>query len=561
MRRTPIRLLLAAWLAASLVSCAPEADEAHRQAEMYVQRLSALDTRAFPQTTRIVDRHGVLLAELSSEGRREWVALRNIPTDLQNAVIATEDQTFYDNTGVDAGAVARAALQNAQAGGTVSGASTITMQLVRLVAFEPEERYEGSLNRKLREAHLAALVTERYTKAEILEAYLNLAYFGHNAYGVQAAAQTYFGVPSHALNMAQSTLLAGLVQAPALLDPLTNPAGARERQATVLSRMVDAGQITAQEALLVLQSPLGLAAQNPAPARRAPYFVDYVISQLPEVMGERLAARGGFTVTTTLDVALNERLAALAERHVDALRDRHDLTDAAVVVLQPASGEILAMLGGVRYDDPVNGQVNMAVRPRQPGSAFKPVTYATALESGWTAADVLWDIPTRFPPDSPDGYQPVNYDGRYRGPVRLRAALANSLNAAAVNLLADVGVEKVHGSAQRFGLDLADDPWTYGLSLTLGGAETSLLNLTSAFATLANLGQRAAPTPILEIRPFAGGAPLYRHRPMLMPVVTPQTAWLVSDILADNAARRLAFGSGSVARALAPGGGEDRHHQ
>lgn len=528
-----------------LSGCLAERPAPDARDSVYHQRLAALDTHAFPQTTRIVDRYGVLLAEYAPEGKRVWVALREVPPAVQHAVIATEDQTFYENDGVDTSAVARAALQNAQAGGTVSGASTITMQLVRLVAFDPAERYQNTLERKMREAQLATEITERYTKAELLEAYLNIAYYGHNAYGIEAAAETYFGIPARRLNVAQSTLLAGLLQAPATLDPLLNLPGARARQRTVLDRMVDAGFLTAREAQLVAESPMQFATEAAVPIGRAPYFVDYVRAQLPELIGPELAARGGFTVTTTLDLGFNERLADIAARHVAGLREKHDLTDAAVVALRPATGEILAMVGGVDYGEATNGQVNVAIRPRQPGSAFKPITYATALENGWTAADVLWDIPTTYPPGDPNGYRPVNYDGRYRGPVRLRSALASSLNAAAVNLLADVGIDRVHATAGRFGLRLDPNPWVYGLSLTLGGAEVPLLDLTAAYATLANRGQRHPLVAIREIRPFAGGAPMARRPMSAVPVVSEQTAWLISDILSDNAARRGAFGAGN----------------
>jgi penicillin-binding protein 1C len=534
-----------AVLATLSSACARTQRDATERNDIYHLRLSALDTHAFPQTTRIVDRNGTLLAEYAPQGERTWVSLHDIPVALQQAVIATEDQTFYANDGVDTNAVARAALQNAQAGGTVSGASTITMQVVRLVAFTPEERHSGTLERKLREAHLATEITSRYTKAEILEDYLNIAYFGHNAYGVEAAAQAYFGQPVRRLNVGQATLLAGLVQSPATLDPLLNPSGARTRQLTVLYRMVDAGYLNARDAELVASSPMGFVKTPPESTRKARHFVDYVEAQLPRLIGAQLVARGGFTVTTTLDLSFNERLEAIAIRHIAELRDAHEVTDAAVVALQPATGEILGMVGGLDYDEPTKGQVNVAISPRQPGSAFKPITYATALENGWTPADVLWDIPTTYPAGDPNGYRPVNYDGRYRGPVRLRDALANSLNAAAVNLLADVGIEKVHDMATRFGLRLDPDPFHYGLSLTLGGAEVPLLDLTSVYATLANGGERVAPTAVRAITPFDGGTPLFRHKPEPKRVVAATTAWLLSDILSDNAARRPAFGQHS----------------
>lgn len=509
--------------------------------DVYRARLEALKDHSFFQTTRIVDRNGVLLAELAEHGYRTWVELDRIPELLQQAVVATEDRTFYANPGVDTGRVARAAVQNALAGDTVSGASTITMQLVRIVAFDPEERFGQTLERKVREAHLAAEIDEEYTKDDILEAYLNVAFFGSRAYGVEAAAETYFDRPVEDLTPSQSTLLAGLLQAPAALDPRSNLAGARDRQLVVLESLVQTGVLDRDEADLIWASPLHLADPPPTPGRRARHFVDYVVQSLPEVIGPQLAARGGFTVTTTLDVDLNDRLHALARTHVERLDPRHHVGDAAVVAVIPATGEIVGMVGGVDYDDPNSGQVNVAISPRQVGSAFKPITYAAALEAGWSPARVLWDVPMRF--DNGDGtyYQPVNYDGHYNGPVRMRRALANSLNAASVQLLADVGVERVFDLAKAMGLSLGDDPWQYGLSLTLGGAEVTLLELTGAFASLANGGTFVEPTPVLSVHRLSDGKTLYEHEPKARQVVTPESAWLMWDMLSDVEARKPAF--------------------
>ncbi len=509
---------------------------------VYRQRLAALNDHDFFQTTRIVDRHGNLLAEVAPYGHRTWVPIDAIPEWFLQAAIATEDQTFRDNSGVDTAAVARAALQNAQAGRTISGASTITMQLVRMVAFDPEERFEASLDRKVLEAQLAAEIADEFTKDEILEAYLNVAFFGNHAYGVEAATTRYFGHSVRDASVAEATLLVGLLQAPVHLDPYENLGGALARRRVVLDLMTNAGYLTPEEADIVADTPVEIAVPPDTPPRRAEHFVDYVLQgALPELIGSHLSARGGYTVTTALDLGLNERLAAIATQHVADLRVEHDVTDAAAVALKPRSGEILAMVGGIDYDDPQDGQVNVALSPRQPGSAFKPITYAAALENGWSTASLLWDMPLSFPVGDGSFYRPRNYDGRYRGPVRLRQALANSLNAAAVHLLNEVGVAEVHELAGKMGLRLEPDPWQYGLSLTLGGAEVPLLDLTSSYATLAGGGLHVRPAAILKIEPIGGGAPYYELTPEPERVLSAETAWLVSDVLSDVQARRPAF--------------------
>ncbi|MFN2114765.1 MAG: transglycosylase domain-containing protein [Anaerolineae bacterium] len=513
--------------------------------DVYRARLDALADQRFFQTTRIEDRNGVLLAEIAPHGHRTWVTLNDVAPTLRDAVIATEDRTFFTNEGVDIGRVAKAAAQNALAGDTVSGASTITMQLVRIVAFDPSERYEQTLERKLREAHLAAEIDSQYTKDEVLEAYLNVAFFGSRAYGVEAAANTYFGTSAAELDTGQATLIAGLLQAPSALDPHVNFEGARERQRVVLYSMVAAEMMTQEDADRVWAQPLELSDPPPPVARRAHHFVDYVLAALPRVLGPQLAAQGGFTVTTTLDIDLNDELGEIARRHVETLRSEHNLGDASVVALRPGSGEIVGMVGGIDYNDPNGGQVNVAVSPRQVGSAFKPITYAAALDRGYSPASLLWDVPFEF--DAGDGtvYSPVNYDGRYNGPVRLRQALGNSLNAASVGLLAALGVEPVHELAREMGLSLDPDPWQYGLSLTLGGAESTLLELTGAFAALAARGEHVEPTSILRVSRLSDGQAIYEHQPRPDPVVGRYTAWLMWDMLSDPAARQPAFPAAS----------------
>jgi len=509
--------------------------------------LHRIADRSLPQTLWIVDRYGELLAEVvPEEGFRTWVGLNRIPQALRDAIIATEDRSFYENPGIDRRALARAALQNSQAGDTVSGASTLTMQVVRLYAFTPEERLTRTMDRKVREIYLAAELHERYSKDQILEAYLNAAPFGNRALGVEAAAQRYFRRHVWELSTAECTLLAGLVQAPGALNPRTNPDGARQRQAVVLSSMVAAGKLSAELAEALKSAPLRLKPDDHEPApRRAPYFVDHLLqTDLAAVLGPELAAAGGFTVTSTLDLSYHERLSAIAASQVARLRGPHDVSSAAVVALRPGTGEILAMVGDIDYDEPNSGQVNMVTRPRQLGSTFKPIGYAAALESGWGPATVLWDLPHAIP-DGATPYRPVNYDGRYRGPVRMRTALASSLNAASIDVAATLGVATVHRQALRMGLPLAKDVnANYGVSLILGAGDVPLLDLTNAYASIAAGGLHTAPTGILALRRPGHQQPFYRLRPENERVLDAANAWLLSSMLSDAEARRPAFGDG-----------------
>ena len=527
-----------------LTGCAAQSASGASSLDLYRTRLRALAKHDFFESTRILDRNGVLLAELAPNGQRIWAKLNQIPLALQQAIIATEDRTFYTNSGVDAGAVARAALQNAGAGETVSGASTISMQLTRLVAFDAADRQAPTLERKWREAHLAAELSDMYSKADILEDYLNIAYFGHGAYGVEAAANVYFGRHAEELTISQATLTAGLVQAPALLDPWINLEGAKQRQRIVLNRMVDEGYLTADQSDEVFAVPVELSTAGPPAARKAGHFVDYVMTVLPELVGHSTLARGGITVTTSLDLALSERLTKIAADRIEGLRAAHDVSDAAIVVVKPSTGEILAMVGGLDYNEAQVGQVNAATAMRQPGSAIKPIVYAAALENGFTPASVLFDVPYSFPTSGGALYKPVNYDGTYHGPVRLRHALANSLNAATVDLIATMGVPTAHALAIKMGLPVDPDPWHYGLSFALGSPEVSLVQLTGAYASFATQGQYAAPSPILKVEPLDGGDPVYLHAAGRRSVVSAQTAWLISDILSDRTARQPAFSLG-----------------
>jgi membrane peptidoglycan carboxypeptidase len=316
--------------------------------------------------------------------------------------------------------------------------------------------------------------------------------------------------------------------------------------------MVAAGYLSPTRAELIWMEPLRLADSRPQSERRARYFVDYLLqTALPEALGPELAARGGFTVTTTLDRSYDERLAELARDHVSRLRAAHNLNAAAVVALRPGSGEILAMVGGADYDNPVDGQVNMAVSPRQLGSTFKPIAYATAMEAGMTPATVLWDVPYEF--NVGGGiYKPVNYDGVYRGPVRLRHALANSMNAAAIDISAQLGVVAIHAKSRELGLGLDPDPAQYGLSIVLGGGAVSLLEMVGAYANFADQGRFIRPTGILDVVSLGDGKSMFHPDRKPVQAFSPQTAWMMSDILSDSEARRIAFGDGASLRLSRP---------
>ncbi len=513
----------------------------------------ALDTaqsRDTFETTRILDRNGRLLWEIFGEGKRTRIPLAQIPQDLINATIATEDDTFFDNNGLDAPSVLAAIVANLRnPAERPQGASTITQQLVRHIAFDYEERTAANYSRKTKEILLAWLMTRKYSKDDILEMYLNEIYYGNLAYGVEAAAQTYFGKPATDLTLAEASMLAALPQSPVELDPLNNLDGAKERQWLVLNLMLSEGYISQTAAESAYLSPLSFAPQEVS--LQAPHFSVYVRQLLEAQFGPDVVANGGLRVTTSLDLDYQRLAEILARQHVDEIGPESNLHNASLVAIKPGTGEILAMLGSLDYrDDAIDGNVNVALTPQQPGSTIKVLTYATALsqensqgEGSWSAADILWDVPVSYPQFDGTVYAPVNYDGRFHGPVRLRDALANSYNVPAVLLLQDVGIPAVLQTASRLGItSFEDNPERYGLSLTLGGGEVTPLELTAAYAVLANGGFRIPPAAILRVED-ADGAALYEYQPPAPePALDPRVAFLLSDILDDDSARTPAMG-------------------
>lgn len=536
-----------------------------------------LRTRASQfETTRILDADGNLLYEIldPNAGRRTYVRLQDISPFMVAATLATEDEDFYTHPGFNLSAIVRAFTQNYSSGETVSGASTITQQLARALLFTPEERGEQSYLRKVREAILAAEITRRYSKDEILELYLNEIYFGNLAYGVEAAAETYFGTTASQLTLSQASFLAGLPQAPSFYDVYTNRDAALNRQQSVLSLLV---KLSAEEGCIYVSNStqsvcvsideaaaagletLDYSFNSPDVQIRYPHWVHYIRSLLEEQFDAQTIYRSGFTVYTTLDPELQDMAQETLSTRVAELADRH-VGSGALVAIRPSDGHILVMVGSADFNSEENdGQINMAVSPRQPGSSIKPLTYAAAFEKGWTPATLIWDVESEFPPSgNPDDprppYIPENYDERHHGPVTVRTALANSFNIPAVKTLNFVGIydnpdtpeeEGLVAFAHRMGItDLNRED--YGLALTLGGGEVKLLDLANAYAIFANQGRRVTPIAITKIVDHDGNVVFEAPAPSQEQVISPEHAYLISSILSDNQARSPMFGSNSV---------------
>lgn len=518
--------------------------------------LDELPTRLHTPSIRIEDRHGRLLYESIPEGdgRHTALPIEQIPLALQQATIATEDRNFYQHPGVDVTGILRAFWINLHGGESLAGGSTITQQVARNLLLDPDERYERTLRRKLREAWLAWRLSRRYTKDEILALYLNQMNYGGMVYGVEAAAQTYFGKPVARLDLAEAALLAGIPQSPGLYNPLLDPDAAKARQEIVLDLMVVAGYIRAEEGELAAQEALFYAAA-PYPME-APHFVLWVRGQLDALLAPEDFARS-LVVRTTLDLDWQQR----AERAVTQQLERlhaggdtvlgHNVNNAALVSLDPHTGEILAMVGSPDYFDAASaGAVNMALSPRQPGSALKPIIYAAAFDPDaaqpFTAAAMLMDVRTAFITRQGEAYTPSNYDLQERGPVLAREALASSLNIPAVATLDHIGLEALFALSADLGITTFDDPDDYDLSIALGGGAVRLLELAGAYGAFANGGWRVEPYAIQQIYTVEGETLYTAQTASKVRVLDERVAWLISDILSDNDARTPGFGANSA---------------
>ncbi|MFN8374850.1 MAG: PBP1A family penicillin-binding protein [Anaerolineae bacterium] len=509
-------------------------------------------------STRIYDRSGQLLYEIlpPEGGRNTTIPLAEIPQHCVDAVVATEDANFYSHPGVDVVGIVRALWINLQGGEILAGGSTLTQQLARTLLFDPQQRAERSLRRKLRESILAIELQSVYSKQEILELYLNQVYFGNLAYGIEAAARAYFGKGAAELSLAECALLAGLLQSPATYDPLSNLTAAEERQDVVLGLMVQSGYLTQTDADSAAHDELQFAA-SPFPIE-APHFVMAVIQQLERDYGEYLF-RDGLDVTTTVDLNWQRTAQDVVQQQLEFLNDPPTGTripanahNAALVALDPFTGQILTMLGSPDYfDEDIDGAVNAALAPRQPGSALKPFTYAAAmnpeLDEPYTAATMLLDVETPFITRRLESYTPANFGLVEHGPVLLREALASSFNIPAVVTLQHVGMQRMIDLAADAGLTtLANNP-NLDLAVTLGGGEVRLLDMAQAYSIFPNGGYHVQPVYILNVS-TRGGEVLYhwQPQPLTQRVLDERIAYIITDILSDNNARLPAFGPNSA---------------
>ncbi len=480
----------------------------------------------------ILDRNNTLLREVLSDegGRCRWLGPKDVSPWLTRAVVAAEDKTFFRHGGVDPYAVLRAFAQNLRSRKVVSGASTITQQLVRNIYHSPR-----SVPAKVFEAWVAVRLEHSLSKNEILLQYLNRIPFGNQAYGAEAAARLYFGKPAAHLDLAESAFLAALPRSPSLLSPYRSFRAAKAKQESVLRQMRKMGFIGEDDLRRSLAEKLAVIPD--AESFRAPHFCDFVLAGLP------LESRRGLGgIRTTLDATLQGKVETLLRGHLDQLRGR-GISNGAAVVLDNGTGDVLALVGSRDFFDPEHdGQVNGALSLRQPGSAMKPFTYALALEAGWTAASVIEDSMVQFPTDG-GFYLPKNYDRRYHGPVRMRGALACSYNIPAVSILEKLGTNRLFLKLKAIGFDsLRKDSDYYGLGLTLGNGEVTLLELVRAYAALCRGGSAFRERTVLAAYDSGNRDLPLPARPPASRVFSPQAAYIITDILADKDARVPSFG-------------------
>jgi len=494
----------------------------------------------FPASTLIYDRQGNLLYEIYAEKNRVPIKIEELPEYVKWATIASEDKNFYKHHGFAPEGILRAGY-NILFRRSLQGGSTITQQLVKNALLTPER----TLRRKVREAILAFATEIIYSKDQILEMYLNQAPYGGTAWGIEIAAQTYFDKHAKDLTLAEAALLAGLPASPTRFSPFgAHPELAKERQERVLQRMFEDGYITEEERQQAKDAELIFA---PATVGiKAPHFVLYVKELLVEKFGEKMVEQGGLKVTTTLDLDLQDFAQQTVATEVAELK-KLKVSNGAALVTNPKSGEILAMVGSYDYfDDEHDGKVNVILRPRQPGSAIKPINYALGLmKKVITPATVINDVPTCFSVPGQKLYCPVNYDGQFHGPVQVRFALGSSYNLPAVKVLTLSGLEDFVATASAMGITTFQDPANYGLSITLGGGEVKMIDMATAFSAFPNLGVRQDVYAIEKVEDRHSKI-LYERQETEGPRVLPmEVAYLISHILLDNNARTPAFGSSS----------------
>lgn len=498
-------------------------------------------------TTKIYDRNGELLYEIYKDENRSLITIKELPTYLLDATLAAEDKSFYHHFGIDPIGILRATYNNfinckIKSGGcTVQGGSTITQQLIKNTLLSSEK----TLTRKLKELVLAIETELTYSKDEILEMYLNQVGYGGTAYGIEQASHQYFGKSAKDLTLSESAMLAGLPISPTTLSPYgVSPFLGKIRQQQVLESMVAANMITENDKLNSLDHPLIFTPQ--AMSIRAPHFVMYIKDLLVKQYGESVVNQGGLSVTTTLDLTYQDILQKEIETELAKLAKLH-VKNGAGLVINPSNGEILAMVGSHNFYDTKNdGQVNVVLQQRQPGSSIKPITYALALSQGLSPNSMIDDSPICFVSKGSPDYCPKNYDGRFHGSVTLRQALASSYNIPAVKLLNGYGISNMIDLAKQMGITTWNDPSRFGLSLTLGGGEVTMLDLASVYSVFANGGKKIPFNPIISVIDPQGSDLTQGDSPKGSQIIDPSVAYQINSILSDPQARAPAFGTNSI---------------
>lgn len=523
---------------------------------------NAWQDRRVIQSTKIYDRDGkTLLYEIHGEEKRTVIPFNEIPQIVKDATVAAEDAEFYKHSGINIRGILRAILIDIRGRTLLEGGSSITQQLIKNAYLSPERTF----SRKIKELILAIALERRYTKDEILNFYLNQIPYGSNSYGIEAAAQTYFNKPAKDLTLVEAVYLTALPRAPSHYWPYGNHGEELKSRANyILSRMHELKYVSDKDYNNALKTTVNFVGHKTGII--APHFVMFIRDYLNEKYGEDFVEKGGLKVTTSLNLDLQK----IAEKVVEDGAKNNEIynaKNAALVAIDPKTGQILAMVGSRDYfatsslpigcEPGKNCQfepfVNIATRLRQPGSAFKPFVYATAINNGYTPDTVIWDIPTEFNPlCSWDGiaelnvsqdtcYKPKNYDGYFRGPVTLKQALANSLNVPSVKILYLAGVNNSINTAENLGITTLKDRSRYGLSLVLGAAEVKLLDMVSAYGVFSQEGVRREPTGILKVED-GNGRVLEEYKDHGQKVLNEQVAREINDILSDNNARAAAFG-------------------
>ncbi len=481
---------------------------------------------------QLTDKNGEVFFSTGSNKALKRLKLDDISDYTEKALISSEDKSFYEHSGISIRGIL-GAFKN-QLTGSDGGGSTLTQQLVKNTLLSNENR----LLRKYQEVFMAIAVENRYSKDEVLDMYLNSVYFGEGAFGIDEAAKTYFGKSARDLDLAESAMLVGLLPAPGSYSPISgNAKYAKDRQSYVLKRMVADGKITKADKDAALAQQLSYAEVKEVSYPNAPHFAEMVLAELNKKYGDEKIKRSGYKVQTTLDISWQKQAEDIVARNV-ARSAAGGGRNAAVVAIDPKTGEVRALVGSVDYNEPTFGKVNMATSARQPGSSFKPIYVTEALNQKLvTAATILRDEATDF-----GNYKPNNYDFKFRGDITLRNGLAQSLNIPALKVLQKLGVDEAVAKAREMGISTIDPNKNYGMSLGLGSAEARPIDMTNAYAAFANGGRQYERSIISSIKNKYGET-IYKSNPKSKRVQSQEASFVISDILSDNTARAPSFGS------------------